>query len=129
MVRFLDIIVPGHPYRPHRPIIRPNLPDTAQLPDSSVHDTVIRKQGEVVDTILKTKKEVIDTLEQGKEKVLDTISSAHSTLMDTGDGGASSSTLLWSIIATLVALAFCFYLVHAYRHHMAQQKLEATPFK
>ena len=129
MVRFLDIIVSGHPYRPHRPIIRPNLPDKAQLPDSSVHDTVIRKQGEVVDTLLKTKKEVIDTLEQGKEKVLDTISSAHSSLMDTGDGGASSSTLLWSIIATLVALAFCFYLVHAYRHRMAQQKLEATPFK
>lgn len=127
MMNFLDVIVPGQPYRPHRPIIRPNLPDTAQLPDSSVHDTVVRKHGEVVDTLLKTKKEVIDTLEQGKEKVLDTISSAHNSLMDTGDGGASSSTLLWSIIATLVALAFCFYLVRAYRHRMTQQKLGTKP--
>ena len=127
MMNFLDVIIPGQPYKPHRPIIRPNLPDTAHLPDSSVHDTVLRKHGEVVDTLLKTKKEVIDTLEQGKEKVLDTISSAHSSLMDMGDGGASSSTLFWSIIATLIALAFCFYLVHAYRHRMAQTKQEATP--
>ena len=62
-----------------------------------------------------------------RRKVLDSISSAQSSLMDMGDGGASSSTLLWSIIATLIALAFCFYLVHAYRHRMAQPKLEATP--
>ena len=46
----------------------------------------------------------------------DTVSASTNGMMDfLGNGGGGSSTLIWAVVAVLIALAMCFYFISVYR--------------
>lgn len=50
----------------------------------------------------------------------DSVSASANGLMDyIGNGGGGTSTLIWSIVAVLLALVLCFYFVSVYRKRLS----------
>lgn len=89
MFRLLDIIVPGHPYRPR--VIRP----------------IIEK----IDTLKELKADSVKVPEQ----VTDTVTNGEAIIGGVSTGGDDNTMLLLSIGVVLVALLMCLYFLYLYR--------------
>ena len=106
-MQLLDIISPGG-HHPIKPIILE--PDTIKVP---VNDSATVK--EVID-IYAPHQSADSTLTDST--ILDTLKSGIDFLTGMGNHG-NSSTALWGIFFTLVALGLCFYFVWTYRKKLA----------
>ena len=105
--QLLDIIVPGgrRPRHPRWEDLQPVKPESV--------DTI--QQTSVTDSI--------DTLQNGNV-VTDTISQSSLETMtnNLGTGAGNTPSMFWTMFFVIVALAICFYLVFAYRRHLATRK-------
>ena len=108
MFNLLDIAYPGRPYRPHRPDIILDPPDT-------VHITKPVNAPVVKDSVPQ------DFIDSCKENVMDTLHSAINWLNGTGaDNG--NATLLWTSLVVLASLSLCSYFVWSYRRQLQNKK-------
>ena len=111
-LQLLDIIVPGgrrpvHPPRPPRVVIEnPVKPETVDTLQQSV----------VTDSV--------DTLQNGNV-VTDSISQSSLETMtnNLGTGAGNTPSMFWTMFFIILALAVCFYLVFAYRRHLASRRI------
>ncbi len=109
MFNLLDIAYPGRPYRPVRPDIIVNPPDT-------VHITRPVNAPVAKDSIIPQ-----DFIDSCKENVMDTLHSAINWLNGTGaDNG--NVTLLWTSLVVLAALSLCFFFMWSYRRQLQNKK-------
>ena len=107
MFNLLDIAYPGRPYRPHRPDIILDPPDT-------VHITKPANAPVVKDSVPQ------DIIDSCRENVMDTLHSAINWLNGTGaDNG--NATLLWTSLVVLASLSLCFYFVWSYRRQLQRK--------
>jgi hypothetical protein len=106
-IQVLDLIVPGGR--------RPRHPRWENLEPVKV-DTVDSVQQPVVT-------DSIDTLQNGNA-VTDTISNSSLEVMSNnlGTGAGNTPSVLWTLFFVIVALAICFYLIFAYRRHLASPR-------
>jgi hypothetical protein len=108
MFNLLDIAYPGRPYRPHRPDIILDPPDT-------VHITKPVNAPVVKDSIPQ------DIIDSCKENVMDTLHSAINWLNGTSaDNG--NTTIMWISLVVLASLSLCFYFVWSYRRQLQNKK-------
>ena len=105
-IQVLDLIVPGGR--------RPRHPRWENL--EPVKDTVDSVQQPAVT-------DSIDTLQNGNA-VTDTISNSSLEVMgnNLGTGAGNTPSVLLTLFFVIVALAICFYLIFAYRRHLASPR-------
>ena len=108
MFNLLDIAYPGRPYRPHRPDIILDPPDT-------VHITKPVNAPVVKDSVPQ------DFIDSCKENVIDTLHSAINWLNGTSaDNG--NTTIMWTSLVVLASLSLCSYFVWSYRRQLQNKK-------
>lgn len=106
-LQLLDLISPSgrRPRHPHWDTLQPIKPKSI--------DTI--QQSGVTDSI--------DTLQNGNV-VSDSISQSSLEAManNLGTGAGNTPSMIWTLLFVIAALAVCFYLVFAYRRHLASRK-------
>ncbi len=111
MLQILDIILPDGS-RPRRRFGPLNDPHRIQI------DTV---QTEVSDTV-NGATDSINGASDSLNAVPDTLEQSVSLVNNLGTGTGGSSSMMWTLLFVILALAICFYLVFAYRRRLQMGK-------